>query len=475
MKTSAKTIVEPERQVPVYGEYEIVVVGGGPAGIAAAAVAAMHGRKTLLIERYGFLGGMGTAAGVTNFFGLFANIRGEIRQVVHGITGELLTRIARIGGLNPPHLVKGKTKAQSYDIPAYKWAADELLAAKGVDVLFHALAADVVMNPDGTIHALLVETKSGRLAVLATVFIDCSGDGDLAAWAGAPFESGDVAGNTLYPTMMFRVNGVDATAAGEAWKSIHWRMEAAARRGVSLPGTHAILRPQRNPIEWRVCVTKVRNADGDAVSGTNAEELSAGEIEGRRQVFEFFEFLRREVPGFADAYVVDIPTQLGIRETRRIVGQYQLSANDVISCATFGDRVGVNGMPLDNHIAGNVRWAWREGDTGRGFFDFPYRMMLPRNVRNLLVAGRCSSTTHEGQSAARTSGACFVLGQAAGSAAHLAVGVDGHPQNVSVVNLQRLLRSDGVYLGEERDASLLDDRRQMCGGALQINTELRAF
>src|SRR5919198_2945965 len=143
---SPRTIVEPKRRVGVRGEYEVVVLGGGPAGIAAAAAAAAHGRKTLLVERYGFLGGMGTAAGVTNFCGLFANVHGEIRRVVHGLADDLLAGIDRHGGLNAPHLVFGKTKAQAYDTAAYKLAADDLLLGRGVEIFFHALGAGVVMG-----------------------------------------------------------------------------------------------------------------------------------------------------------------------------------------------------------------------------------------------------------------------------------------------------------------------------------------
>jgi hypothetical protein len=343
--------------------------------------------------------------------------------------------------------------AQAYDSAAYKCAADGLLLAKGVEILFHALAAGVVMNPDGTVGALLIETKSGRRAVLGRIFVDCSGDGDLAAWAGAPFELGAEggAGKMLYPTMTFRVNGVDHVAAGEAWRSIGRRMAEAEQRGTGLPGTHAILRPQRNPIEWRVCVTKVKNPHDSAVDGTNAGELSAGEIEGRMQARAFFEFLRRDVPGFADAYIVDLPPQLGIRETRRIVGPYRLSGDDVISCASFGDTIGVSTLPLDNPIAGDIRWIWPDIASSRGFNHLPYRMLLPHGVHNLLVAGRCASMTHEGQLAVRASGGCFVMGQAAGTAAHLAL-VDGQrPDAVSADRLQLLLEFDGVYLGRNHD------------------------
>ena len=162
------TLTEPARQTPIWGEYDVVVLGGGPAGIAAAVAASRAGRSTLLIERYGFLGGMGTAAGVTNFCGLHANVHGNIRQVVHGVADDLLQRIDHLGGLNTPHNLFGKTVAQAYDTAAYKIAADDLLANAGVQVLFHALAAGVVMASPRTVHALLIETKSGRRAVVGS-------------------------------------------------------------------------------------------------------------------------------------------------------------------------------------------------------------------------------------------------------------------------------------------------------------------
>src|SRR6476469_584283 len=210
---TGRTVAEPARQVPLYGEYEVAVLGVGPAGIAASTSAARHGARTLLIEHYGFLGGMGTAAGVTNFCGLHANVHGEMRRVVQGIASDLLARIDRLDGLNAPHLILGKILAQAYDTAAYKIAADDLLAAHKVDVLFHALGAGVVMQDERRIDALMVETKARRQAVRAGIFIDCSGDGDLAAWAGAPFEVGDHDGGMLYPSMMFRLNGIDPDRA----------------------------------------------------------------------------------------------------------------------------------------------------------------------------------------------------------------------------------------------------------------------
>jgi hypothetical protein len=443
-------IEEPARRVPIYGEYEVAVLGGGPAGIAAAVAAARAGRRTLLIERYGFLGGMGTAAGVTNFCGLHANVHGEMRRLVQGIASELLLRIDRLGGLNAPHLVLGKIFAQAYDTSAYKIAADDLLASHNVDVLFHALGAGVVMKKEKRINALMLETKAGRKAVLANIFIDCSGDGDLAAWAGAPYEVGDDQGHLLYPSMMFRLNGVDPQQAGEAWRTIPALMEKAEAAGThKFPRKAAIVRPQRHDVEWRVNFTQVARKDGAAVNGLEPNEMTRGEIDGRRQAIEAFEFLRT-VPGFENSYIVDLPPQLGIRETRRVVGGYMLSGEDVLGCASFEDSIGVNGWPIEAHVSGDVIFEFPPIPESRGYNELPYRMLVPEGVDNLLIAGRCASMTHEGQSAARVSGACFAMGEAAGTAAALALSGNTTPRDIAVEKLQQGLKAQGAFIGRDQ-------------------------
>jgi ribulose 1,5-bisphosphate synthetase/thiazole synthase len=447
---STKTITEPAREIPLYGEYEITVLGGGPAGIAAAVAAARAGRRTLLIERYGFLGGMGTAAGVTNFCGLHANVHGEMHRVVQGVASDLLDRIDRLGGLNAPHLILGKIFAQAYDTAAYKIAADDLLAAHKVDILFHALGAGVVMQDDARINVLMVETKAGRQAIRSDIFIDCSGDGDLAAWAGARFEVGDNAGSMLYPSMMFRLNGIDPDKAGDAWRTIPGLMEKAEAAGTHhFPRKAAIVRPQKSGIEWRVNFTQLARDDGTAINGLEPDQLTRGEIDGRRQAVNAFNFLRT-VPGFEKSYIVDLPPQLGIRETRRVVGGYMLDGEDVLGCASFEDSIGVNGWPMEQHVAGDVIFKFPPIPQSRGFNELPYRMLTPEGLDNLLVAGRCASMTHDGQSAARVSGACFAMGEAAGTAAALALSGNTIPRDIAVEKLQQTLKQQGAFIGREQ-------------------------
>ena len=448
--TTDGALIEPQRRTPLWGEYEVVVLGGGPAGITAALAAGRRGRKTILIEGYGFLGGAGTAAGLSTFCGLHAAVFGEHEQVVHGLCDDILDRLRAMDGLNPPHLsVQDRIQAQAYDISAYKIAADELLGAAGVEILFHAMGVGCAMASEDRIEALFVETKSGRFAIRGKVFVDASGDGDLAAWSGVPFEVGDGHGNMLYPTTMFRINGVDHKAAGDAWKLIPKLMEEAERGGRRFPRKKPIVRPQRNPIEWRANLTQIKTPEGRAVNGIDAREFSYGEIEGRRQCWDVFSFIKEVTPGFDDAYIVEIAPQIGIRETRRILGEYQLSEDDILNNRDFDDTIGVNGWPVEAHVAGDVKFLFSEWGS-RGFNQIPYRIVVPRKVENLFVAGRCASMTHEGQSSARVTGSCFIMGQAAGTAADLVLAGAGTPRTLDVATLQRRLEADGAYLGRDR-------------------------
>ena len=436
------SIAEPARQTEVFAEVDVCVLGGGPAGLAAAVSAARGGARTLLVERYGFLGGMGTAGGVTNFAGLYGRRGGQMQLLVRGVVDELLDRIDALGGLNAPQDgLQGRIRVRSYDVAAYKCAADQWLLAAGVQLLFHALAVGTAMEGE-RIAALLVETRSGRRAIRAREFIDASGDADLAHFAGVPYELGDGAGSALFPSTMFRIGNVDAERARAAvgeFKAIDALMEKAAGR-YRFPRRGAILRPQRNPREWRANVTQLANDRGQAVDATDARQLSAAEAEGRRQIVEYMRFLRAEVPGFEAAEISEIAPQVGIRESRRIAGAYRLTGDDVIGGARFPDVIGLNAWPCERHEAGRIEWGFAR-DADNAYNQLPWRMLLPLNVANLLVAGRCASMEHLGQSAARASGGCFVMGQAAGTAAALRVG-----RRFSVQALQRQLQRDGADL-----------------------------
>ena len=413
--------------------------GGRPAGRR------QRRASVLLVERYGFLGGMGTAAGVSNFCGLHANVHGTIRQVVHGMTDELLDRMRALDGLNEPHLILGKIHAQAYDISAFV-RADGLLRDSGAGVLFHALATGMARGADGDVDTLFLETS--RAAACARVFIDCSGDADLAAWAGLPFEKGDAHGGMLYPTLMFKVGNVDGARAQEAWKTIPALMDAAppAANSPSAPG--AIVRPQKHDYEWRVNVTQLADADGGAADGTDAESLSAGELEGRRQIVQYLAFLRAKVPGFEQAYVLDIAPQLGIRETRRIVGEYMLTQDDVLGCADFDDSIGVNGWPLEMHMAGDVKWLWPPIPESRGYNQLPYRMMLPRRGRRgAQRAGGRSLRVHDARGPVRRARQRQLLrdGRGRRAAAALALKAGTLPAELPVAVPR--LREQGAFLG----------------------------
>jgi hypothetical protein len=276
-----------------------------------------------------------------------------------------------------------------------------------------------------------------------------------------PWEKAPPIDGMMYPSLMFRINAVDVGKAGPApWRTVERLMEEAEAAGThTFPRKKPIVRPQRNPLEWRANLTQLRNPDGGAIDGTSVDELTRGELIGRQQALDAFTFIRDRTPGFEDAYIVDIAPQIGIRETRRIIGPYQLTESDVLGCADFDDTIGVNGWPVEAHVAGTVefRWQWEE----RGFNQLPFRIILPgtgaggQPVGNLYVTGRCASMTHGAQSAARVTGPCFVMGEAAGTAAGMALSGGLAGDAIDVPELQRRLEDQGAYLGRTTPEAVL--------------------
>ncbi len=439
-----RSVAEAARDTRVARHADVVVLGGGPAGIAAAVSAGRAGLSVALIERYGFCGGMGSAAGVTSFCGLHASVHGTMQRVVRGVADTILDRLQELDGLREAHSIFGKTLGQAYDSAAYKLVLDELLAGAGVDVYLHALAvgADVA---DRRVRAVFIETKSGRFALTGRIFVDASGDGDLAVWAGATTELGDAEGSISYPSLMFRVGGVDtARALAEGKPRLRSLLAAGEFGGYRFPRKAIYMNPQPHEGEWRVNATQLVR-DGRPLDGSNYDDLRFGEPFGRRQAWEFFEFLKATIPGFERGYILDFPPQFGIRETRRVIGHYVLTAEDILSCRAFPDAIGVNGWPIERHLDGDVAWQWIEG---LGYHQIPYRCVVVDGLANLLVAGRCASFTAAAQGSMRVSGPCFVMGQACGlAAAEARANGDDDVTRVDVARLQARLTAEGVFLG----------------------------
>jgi hypothetical protein len=433
----------PSSDIPVLDEVDVVVLGGGPAGIAAAIAASRNGAKTMLLERYGFLGGAGTAAGASTFCGLYNTRDKGNQRLVHGIVDEIQDGLRKLGGLNEPNYVQDRIYSHSYDIAAYKCVADDLVLGAGVILRLHSIAVGAI-GKDGRLEAIILQTKSGSMAVRGKVFIDCSGDADLAVWAGAQVRKGDDNGFVQAPSTLFRLAGVVDEVALESVKSLRRYMEEAKARGeFDLPRVTGVLRKQNHPGEWRANVTQVTR-DGRPLDCADIEDLIYGEVTGRRQVMLYARFLREKVPGFEKAYVVDIPAEIAIRETRRVVGLHTLTADELIGSTEFEDGIGVNGWPVERHTSSSIEWRFPEG---RGFYSIPYRSLVAKGLDNILFAGRCLSAEPDALAAARASGPCFVMGQGVGTAAALAVRDGVNVADVDIGGLRRQLRADNVFLG----------------------------
>jgi len=454
---AAKNVVY-NRSVPVTAEAEVIVVGGGPAGIAAAVAAARMGARTLLVEQYGFLGGMATAGLVGPFMTSY-DIRGE-KPIIEGIFRELVDRMVALGAAIDPAGVDGFSAYGGYhayghehvtpfDPEALKYVAQEMVLEAGAQIKFHRFFLDAVVNEgeitarDSTrISALILASKSGLEAFRCQTVIDTTGDADVAARAGAPYELGRTGDGLLQPvSLFFRVANVDDAAVqaymdkhpeDESFKAIV--AEAMARGEFSHTKNWFTMFRTTRPGVWWANVSRVHQVDA-----TDAEDLTHAEIVGHRQVLYLVEFMRKRLPGFQRCTLVDTGAQIGVRETRRIVGEYVLTADDVLAARRFEDAIARVSFPIDIHDpqGGGGRF---EGPRDGPYYTIPYRCLVPangsRSPDNLLVAGRPISATHEAHGSLRVMPPCFATGQAAGTAAALALETDVTPRQVDVTLLR---------------------------------------
>jgi glycine/D-amino acid oxidase-like deaminating enzyme len=414
-------------------DIDVLVVGAGSAGTTAAIAAARTGARTLLVDRFGFLGGTSTA--VLDTFYAFYTPGSPPHKVVSGIPDEVVGRLTERGMAFERPNTYGAGTGITYDPESLKRVWDELAAEAGVRLLLHAFAFGLEVG-EGRVNSVEIATKSGIRRVRPRVVVDASGDADICALAGAPYEApGD---DVQSLSTVFRMANVDVERAQAVPKEQLWQLMREARDS----GRYALTRIEgsvhRTPHDgvMMALMTRVRRVDA-----TDADQLAAAEVEGRRQAHEYFRFLRECVPGYERAALVSTSPAIGVRESRRIVGEHVLTAHEILAATRFPDQVARCGAPIEEHHSGDdTRWVYlAEGAT----YGIPFRALQPRGLDNVLVAGRCFSATHDAHASARSMGTCMAMGQAAGTAAALSP----EPKRLDAQLLRDRLRKDGADVG----------------------------
>lgn len=444
--------------LPVTRSYDcdVLVIGGGPSGIAAAVCASRGGAKTILAERNGVLGGMATSGLVAPFMssttpdGKTLLIRGVFEEFVNGMIAEggaIHPLDARIGSWTA-YRDRGHHGLTTFDYEVFKRTAEKMCRESGVELLYHLLFVKTDVRR-GEIRAAYFATKDGVWKIKAKTYIDCTGDGDVACSAGAPFVYGSGDGEVQASSLFFTVRGVDKAAMdahnaeciarGDFEGQFYMREIIAAREAGEFP-------------MWRQKIALFENIDGsytvnmaqsDGVDGLDPKQVTDAEIDGRIQCDYAVKFLRKYVKGCENCTLASTADQLGVRETRRIEGEYVVTAEDVQNSVSFEDPIFCCANNMDIHMKGRVNYIPR--NTNDPYY-LPYRMLLPKKVNNLLCAGRCASAERPVMAAVRVIPPCFAMGQAAGTAAAIAVKEGVGPKAIDTGKLIEQLVADGVYL-----------------------------
>jgi 2-polyprenyl-6-methoxyphenol hydroxylase-like FAD-dependent oxidoreductase len=416
---------------------DVLVVGGGSAGASAALAAAMEGTSVALVERYGFMGGISTQV-LDTFYGFYTPGQ-KPKKVVGGVPDRIVEALRANGKAIYRPSTYGAGQGITYDPETLKVIWEGQAREAGVRLLFHTLVVDAIREGERII-GVVAANKAGFFQLLAEVIIDASGDADVAAAMGVPYESAQD-GPVQSLTTTFRLINVDVDRAREVDKeTLHGLMAEAAERGeYDLPRREGSV--HITPLAGVMATNMTRVAEVDP---TDPLQLSEAEGEGRRQALEYARFMREKVPGYERSELSKLSTQIGVRESRRIYGAYRLSREDVLSARAFEDAIAKCGAPIEEHHAGgDTRWEYLpEGET----YDIPYRCLLPQRARSLLVAGRCLSADHDAHASVRSMGQCMAMGQAAGVAAALAAERGTDPAEVSIDELQARLRALGAIL-----------------------------